>query len=644
MGADVRGKERLRRNKWQLAVLLLVLLVQCFYISQKSGYHMDELLTFELANAEYNPWIVPTQPVGRLAKFMQQEIYEDSLGDTLGNIWDTVVDVLQNRGASKLLSYKADVYEQPVWISREQFHEYITVGERDGFNYLSVYFNVKDDNHPPLYFMLVHTLSSLFRDRISPWMGCVFNLAAVLGCCILLFALGRLLAACRYVQAETGERWGLGSALLYGCSCGAIATTVFIRMYGVLTFFCMLSLYLHLRKWLGAQAGTGENFMKKNKALILVTALGFWTQYFFLFYCLLLALATAILLFRGGRRKETFCYMRSMVIAAAVGVAVYPFGVKHIFSSGRGVEAIGNLMSGLSGYGERLLAFGRILWERTLGLRPVGTAVVAVLLVIGTVLALWKCRKTCAKRGGDRGPDRNDAARGGDQGSDPSGTVRGEDQGSDQSDTACGGVGRRARRRLAWLLVFPPAGYFLLAARMSPYMVDRYIMPVFPFAAMALTGILLYLWSRLGPAGESSVLWALLAVSCVSVFTYDGEYLYKGYGTQLGMARELSSLPCVCVYEGYGFYDNLLEFQTYDRTLLVKPSELAGREDIAELPEVIVLCKQNVEDTETVWETLAGYGLRQKSWVIRENGVYGDIVAHFVNDSLQGETPEAPAQ
>ena len=72
----MKWKEKIKRNRWQLAVLVLVLLVQCNYISEKQGYHMDELLTFELANAEYNPWIVPTQPVGRLAKFMQQEIYE----------------------------------------------------------------------------------------------------------------------------------------------------------------------------------------------------------------------------------------------------------------------------------------------------------------------------------------------------------------------------------------------------------------------------------------------------------------------------------------------------------------------------------------------------------------------------------------
>ena len=86
------------------------------------------------------------------------------------------------------------------------------------------------------------------------------------------------------------------------------------------------------------------------------------------------------------------------------------------------------------------------------------------------------------------------------------------------------------------------------------------------------------------------MLCALLAVSCVSVVTYpgDGDYLYSGYDSpvsgQLGIGEKYyADLPCICVYEGYGFYDNLLEFQVYERTLLVKPSELAGRQDIAEL-------------------------------------------------------------
>lgn len=595
----MRWKEKLKKNRWQLAVLVLVLLVQCFNISQKDGYHMDELLTFELANAEYNPWIVPTQPVGRLAKFMQQEIYEDSLGATLGNLWDTVIDVLQNGRGSKLLSYQADVYEQPVWISREQFRDYITVGERDGFNYLSVYFNVKDDNHPPLYFMLVHTMSSIFRGRISPWMGCVFNLAAVLGCCVLMFAMGRLLAACHCVEERIGECWGLCSALLYGCSAGAIATALFIRMYGLMTLLCMLTLYLHLQKWLSAQKDLiQKDFTQKNKLLILVTALGFWTQYFFLFYCLLLALVTVIALLRGGRKKEALCYIRSMGIAAVIGVGVYPFGVKHILASGRGVEAIDNLLSGLSGYGERVLTFGRILLQRTLGVHPLGAAAVALLIVIGALL--W----VRDRRGG-------------------------------ASRTA--GLGGGERRGLRWLLALPPAGYFLLAARMSPYMVDRYIMPVFPFAAMAVAALLLYLWNRAGRQGAGCVMAVLLALACFSGITYaryDGEYLYSGYDSdvsgQLGIGEQYADLPCICIYEGYSFYDNLLEFQMYERTLLVKPSELAGREDIAELSEAIILRKGNVDSEawREVQELLADYGLEPKFWLVRES-VYGDEVAYY---------------
>ena len=161
-------------NRWkkilpELLAVILCLGIMCVGISLKEGYHMDELLSFELANARYNPWIVPTQPEGRLAKFVREEIQGDSFPETVSNLTDTVKDVIQNRGNSKLLSYKADVYEEPVWISAEQFRDYVTVDGDDAFDYLSVYFNVKDDNHPPVHFMLLHTMSSVFRGTLSPW-------------------------------------------------------------------------------------------------------------------------------------------------------------------------------------------------------------------------------------------------------------------------------------------------------------------------------------------------------------------------------------------------------------------------------------------------------------------------------------------
>ena len=120
-----------RKNLLELLIVILCMFVLGVGVCQKEGFHMDELLSFELANAEFNPWIVPTQPEGRLAKFVHNEIKGESLSETVQNLADTVMDVLKNRGSSNLLSYKADVYEEPVWITAEQFQDYITVDEGD---------------------------------------------------------------------------------------------------------------------------------------------------------------------------------------------------------------------------------------------------------------------------------------------------------------------------------------------------------------------------------------------------------------------------------------------------------------------------------------------------------------------------------
>ena len=50
-GDGVSILEKIKKNKIQLLVLLLVVAVHVGFVSQKEGYHMDELLSFELANA-----------------------------------------------------------------------------------------------------------------------------------------------------------------------------------------------------------------------------------------------------------------------------------------------------------------------------------------------------------------------------------------------------------------------------------------------------------------------------------------------------------------------------------------------------------------------------------------------------------------
>lgn len=572
----------------ETAVVLLCLLLLCFFVSAKEGFHMDELLSFELANAEYNPWIVPTQPEGRLAKFVHNEIDGDSFGETVKNLTAEVKDVLENRGNSKLLTYKADVYEEPVWITGEQFRDYITVGDEDAFNYLSVYFNVKDDNHPPLHFMLLHTVSSFFRGQAAPWMGCVINLAAVAVVLILLMKLGVLLAAALGMERYSWQA-GLFCALLYGFSAGAVATVLLIRMYAMVTMWCVTYLYLVLKKW------QGSSFDRHNGGLILVTALGFWTQYFFLFYCILLAGTVAVLLCIQKKGRQLWGFVRSMVTAAALGLLIFPFAVSDVFSSGRGVEALQNLSQGLSGYGERVKAFWNILCERTLS--PWFWALAAVLAVVALA-----------------------------------GKLRGRARGDENAE--------RGKAVYIVMLLLPMAGYFLLAARMSPYLVDRYIMPLFPFVALAGTLLLFSLIGRLekGLAADRKKGWRrasagicilAAALQLVSVINYDGSYLYRGYAAQESVAAEYAGEACICVYDGVEYYENLKEFTYYDRSLLLRTQELENRkerESIEALEEFVLLIKGGVEEKAvlSVFEEQYGFTVQEK--VFGENSVYGDEI------------------
>lgn len=572
--------DRVKKNIWWILPLVLVFAVQCSFMVQKEGYHMDELLSYELSNAQFNPWIVPTQPVGRLAKFVNEEINGDTVGETLANIFENLSDVVQNRGNSKMLQYKADVYSEPVWIGDGQFRDYLTVDTRDAFQYLSVYFNVKDDNHPPVHFMLLHTVSSLFKGVIAPFQGQIINMLAILGCCALLMRIGILLESGKVISEGYGRLYGACAAVLYGISSGAIATGLLIRMYGVLTFFCMALFFLHLKKWME------KGFDRKNKGMTAVTVLGFLTQYFFLFYCLGLALVTTILLIGQKRYRELKSYIRSMILAALFGVGLFPFAVSDVFFSGRGVEALENLRGSFADYLIRLREFGSILLTRCFG-RPIFALVGAALIVVLCGAVFWKKK-----------------------------------QGMSVS-------WRKESLTVGVLLILPACGYFLLAAKMSPYLVDRYIMALFPFMALILTLLFGAVFREICSKKMYLMTVPVLMLGTLNAVCYDGEYLYRGYEDQLEISREYGDSPCICLYDGTGYYYNLLEFMEYERTLLLKLPELEQRqesEELAGVDEIVVLRKSNV-DEEDMNNALASYGWKvERELLAQEDSVYEDTI------------------
>ena len=96
------------------AILVLQLVCMFFYANAKQGYFVDELWSYGLANSYYHP------DVG----------------------WNGAL--------------------QKGWVTGNYFHDYLRVLPDQRFAYGSVIYNQVYDYHPPLFYMVLHTISSFW--------------------------------------------------------------------------------------------------------------------------------------------------------------------------------------------------------------------------------------------------------------------------------------------------------------------------------------------------------------------------------------------------------------------------------------------------------------------------------------------------
>ena len=166
-------------------VFVLCAGVFCLFGMRKTGLFVDEVYTYGLSNSAYAPFL-----------------YDVKGGD--------LHDVL---------------------FTRSEAEDYLTVRD-DGFSFASVYYNQTRDVHPPLYYELVHLVSSVFRGSCSKWIGLGINLCFYLLTLLVLYRLALL--------AFDNTAAAASAAGLYGLSRLAISDGMMIRMYMMLTFLTVL--------------------------------------------------------------------------------------------------------------------------------------------------------------------------------------------------------------------------------------------------------------------------------------------------------------------------------------------------------------------------------------------------------------------
>lgn len=241
----------------------------------KEGFHSDEVWSYGLANSYYEPFIYDTP-------------------DHTENI----------------------NFEE--WITGDIFKEYLTVDDNHRFRYDSVFFNQSKDNHPPLYYILLHTICSFFPENLSIWYGFSINILAYILTVLFLFFLVR--------NVTENNISGFVCCVWYSFSAGALNTFVYVRMYALLSMFAVISLYLHQRLFYSG------NIKKYGILLSLTLLAGSLTHHFFMVYEAAVAVFFCFYYISKKKYKLLISYSAYMIISAGVSIAVFPATISHIFN------------------------------------------------------------------------------------------------------------------------------------------------------------------------------------------------------------------------------------------------------------------------------------------------------------------------
>ena len=268
-------------GKWvclMTIIMMLQFVVASYFCMQKQGFHYDEYYSYYSSNVTYG--LVPT-----------------------------------NRE----------------WKDVDEIRSEFLVREGEGFRYDLVKTMQSFDVHPPLYYMVLHTICSLFPGIFSKWFGLGLNL--------FLFAVCFwMMAKISWHVFEGNKYMTLLTCLLFGFQVGVISGITFIRMYMMLTMWCLAVMIWHIPTW-----KNGIKLSMKNALLLFVlVALGFLTHYYFAVFLFFLA-AFSCLYNWWGRKDFKGSILYGCVVCAGMAAAVifYPSCLSHIFRGYRGTEATG---------------------------------------------------------------------------------------------------------------------------------------------------------------------------------------------------------------------------------------------------------------------------------------------------------------
>lgn len=495
-------------NKLISAIVYLIFaLLMFFLLSQKVNYNIDELLSYGLANhANGQPW------------------FDDGV------------------------TY---IPAQSPWLS------YLSVQEGHAFDLRNVWENQASDVHPPFYYVILHSICSLFPGKFSMWFAGSINIVFALLTLYVVKKLAFELTEDRKVSIVVSVFFALSGGILY--------SALFLRMYVMTMFLVGLVTCLFLRA-----TGLDNLSWQFYAALIMVSYIGALTHYYFIVYLFFLCLVFGIWLLYHNRYSETILFVFSMGLSACLAVITFPSMLRHVFLGGRGVESVENLQGSISDYLKRLGSFYQFVNERLLG--GILTYVFIAAIFIWLFLK-WVVRNNASEIFGS-GTDINDAA-------------------------------QPKVKMIKWLLIMIPSiCYYLLVSKIAVYIDARYLSPTYAvFMGWILCGIFVIGQRTLKKRYWISASGLLLAIVVVNSWRIcNGDLMYRDSEGLFSRAESHAECSCLYIYDvSWKPLLSFLEISRYKSVTFFKVNNMESIADIQNLSDKeMVVCIASDSDSEEI--------------------------------------------
>ncbi len=311
----------LKKDYIYIALISVITIVMIFFITQKEGYHEDEMFSYGSSSYVYDNVYRSYGKMDATNSLVFNKILRGNVVDVIKNIKYYCLDHKDER-----IAYCKDFNKnkRPIWRTSEEAKDYMTVTGKEILNYPLVYYNQARDVHPPLFYFAVNTVSTFFLGNFSK---------AIIGIINVSFMIATLFVIKKILESLDKKHLIIPVLIFYGFSIGAISTVVFQRMYAMLTFFILEYILININI-------SKNNFDIDKKTWIklgTITILGFLTQYYFCIVAVIVAIYMFIRIYLKKDKKKTMKYILNYVKIAIIGVLIYPPAINHIFFSYRGI-------------------------------------------------------------------------------------------------------------------------------------------------------------------------------------------------------------------------------------------------------------------------------------------------------------------